>query len=322
MATTNFNCECEGGIGNLGVPSCFKNPALGYKDIFVQTYKSDGTRNAIPKSALVNGVISASTLNGYLINTDPTQRWYLTPGKLEEIESTRTDRTVQEGQTGTMKILRSGQLSRSYELWDVPYNWSASLNKAGCNEISVYRVDESGALSGQVSEDGAFLYPLPIQKGSLNAESFEPTASKDGYTSVTYQISRNFIEGLLITLPASALGADLRNALSLIEVDLTQGTGTNTNTILYVDAKSVRGGDFVSPYPFKGATDDADWEVKVNNTAETAITVSSVEEIADGEYKITIAADAATSVNVYMVKERTNVSDLGFVADRVTLTKP
>lgn len=321
MATTNFNCECEGGIGNLGVPSCFKNPALGHKDIFVQTYKSDGTRNSIPKSALVNGVIPASTLNSYL-TAEQTQRWYITPGKLEEIESNRTDRTTQEGQTGTMKILRSGQLTRSYELWDVPYNWSASLNKAGCNEISVFRVDESGALSGQVSEDGAFLYPLPIQKGSLNAESFEPTASKDGYTSVTYQISRSFIEGLLITLPASALGADLRNAFSLIEVDLTQGTTTNTNTIIYVDAKSVRGGDFVSPYPFKGATGTADWEVKVNNTAETAIVITAVEEIADGEYKITLTADVATSVNVYMVKQRTNVSDLGFVADRVTLTKP
>lgn len=324
MSVKNFACLCGGGLGNLGVPSCVTRAGLITKDIFMNTYATDGTRNSIPITAFdANGVLPSAYLLGKFTEADPSKRWYITPDTYEEADPTRTDRTTQESSTGTTKILRSGQLNRSFELWDVPHSWSAKLNKSTCNEVSVISVDEEGQLIGEVNNDGSEFFGLMIQKGTLNAESFEAAPAKDAYTSISYQISRASQEGCFLTIGADQTEGDMRTAKSLIEVDLTKGDGTNTNTEIFIDASNGTYGTFSAPFALQGATDTADWKVFTSaGTDGVEIVITAVEEIEKGKYKITLTADAETSVFVSFVKVKATISEQGYVADQVNITKP
>jgi len=323
MAVKNFACLCGGGIGNIGLPSCVERPALIVKDIFMNTYAADGTRNSIKSTDLVGGVLPSAFLLGKFTEADPTKRWYITPDTYEEAEPTRTDRTTQESATGTIKTLRNGQIQRSFQLWDVPHSWASKLNTATCNEVSVFSVDESGKLVGETNKDGSEFFGLIIQKGTLNAEAFEASPTVDAYTSITYQISRASVEGSFLTLSADQLEDDLRTARSLIEVDLTQGSGANTNTKIFVDAFNGTLGSFGNYHPLQGAVLIADWKVFTSaGTLGAEIVITNVTENAAGQYEIDLTADAATEVFVSFVKVKTSISDFGYVADQVSITKP
>lgn len=323
MSVKNFACLCGGGLGNLGVPACVTRGGLIVKDIFMNTYAEDGTRNAILATDFVNGVLPAAYLLGKFTDPDPSKRWYITPDTYEEADPTRTDRTTQESATGTIKTLRNGQLNRSFQLWEVPHSWAAKLNKSTCNEVSVISVDEKGQLIGEVNQDGSEFYGLLVQKGTLNAEAFEASPTVDAYTSITYQISRESQEGLFLTIGAEQTESDMKTAKSLIEVDLTQGDGTNTNTEIFIDAFNGTYGTFNDEFALQGATDTADWKVYTTpGTAGVEITVTAVEETEKGKYKLTLAVDASTTVYVSFVKVKTDLSAIGYVADQVTITKP
>ena len=208
-------------------------------------------------------------------------------------------------------------------MWEVPHNWASKLNKATCNEVSVFSIDESGAMIGEVNTDGSEFYGLTIQKGTLFAEAFEAKPNEDAFTLVTYQISRDAQEGCFLTIDSSEIEADMKVARSLIEVDLTQGTGPNTNTDIFINAFNQTLGTFNNFYALQGATDTADWKVYTSaGTSGTEITVTGVEEVSKGRYKISLAPDAATTVFVSFAKVKTTLNGLGFVADQLQVTKP
>lgn len=324
MAVKNFACECGGGIGNIGLPSCVKRAGLIKKDIFFNTYAADGTRNSIKATDFVDGVLPMAYLLERFTDPDPTKRWYITPDEYEEAAPTRTDRTTQESNTGTQKTLRKGQLNRVFELWEVPHSWADKLNKGTCNEVSVLSIDEAGNLVGEVAPDGSEFYGLMIQKGTLFAEPFEATADKDAYTMVTYQISRLSNEGMYLTIGSSETEGDIKTARSLIEVDLTQNPdNANTNTEIFVDAFNCTLGTFGNFHALQGATDTADWKVYTSpGTQGVELNITAVEEYEKGKYKITVDADPATTVYVSFAKVKQSLSDFGYVADQVTITKP
>lgn len=323
MAVKNFACGCGGGIGNIGVPSCVKQAGLLVKDYFHNTYASDGTRNSIKATDFVDGKLPTSFILGKITDPDPSKRWYPTPDKYEEADPTRTDRTTQESATGTIKILRNGQINRSFQLWEVPHSWSAKLNKATCNEVSTYSIDEEGKMVGEVSSDGSEFYGLLIQKGTLNAESFEATPSTTAYTGVTYQIARESVEGMFLTISADDTEPDLRSAKALIEVDLVQGETANTNTEIYVDAFNCTYGTFGNFHALQGATEITDWKVYTSvGTGGVEIVITAIEEIEKGKYKLTLTADPTTDVYVSFTKVKQSISEIGYVADQVMITKP
>lgn len=319
---TNFSCVCGGGLGDLGVPSCVKTFGLSVRDIFMNTFAKDGTRNSIKFSDLDSeGVLPAAFLLGKFNDPDPTKRWYITPDQYEEQTPARTEKQQQTSGTGTIKNLRNGVKTFAAELWDVPDSWAASINKGSCNEMSVFKVDEPGSMAGEVSSDGSEFFPLRIQKKTLNAEPFDAVPGKDGYTAVTYQLSRSVQEGNLLTLASSQFGESLLDAKSLIGMVLSQGVTANTATELYVDAKSVPNGTYGKPFYLVGYTLPTDWSITDSSMAN--VVPVSVEELEDGKYKYTLPpAVPAGEIKVAFVKERTSITEEGYSTEEITLTKP
>ena len=314
MSVLNFACVCGGGIGNLGVPSCVKNPSLLSRDIFQNTYAADGTRNSIKATDLVDGVLPESYMLAMLNHEDPTKRWYITPASYEEVATSRTDRQTQESSTGTIISLRNGVKVIEAELWVVSEPWTAAINKGNCVEVSRYALGEGGELSGNVSDDGSEFFPASIQKGTLVAEAFDANADKNAYVKVSYQLSRNNKPESYITLSLADLGADLRDSRSLIEVALVQDSdNANTATEVFVDALNCSGGSYGDPLKLIGATTTAEWTV-------AGVAPSAVEEVTPGTYKLTIASTPSTAVIVDYTTQRAAITDFGYDAEPVTVT--
>jgi len=310
MSVLSFSCGCGSGVGNLGIPSCVKNASLLNRDYFLNAFAADGTRNSIKFADLVNGKLTEASLLALLNHADPTKRIYPTPDKYEEVANARTDRQTQESSTGTVKILRNGVKTRQAELWDVPESWAANINKASCVQMATFAVGEGGELSGEVSADGSELFPLLIEKGTLNAETFDANPDKDAYTVVTYQLSRNINEGAYITLSAEDIEGDLLSARGLIEVAIDQGPTANTATEIYVTAKNCSYGTFGDFESLEGAIIPAQWSV--TDSLGAPIAISLVEAEVDG-YKITIASTPSTDVLVSYLTGRTSISDFGYI---------
>ena len=310
MSLLSFSCVCGAGVGNLGIPSCVKNASLLNRDIFVNAFAADGTRNSIKDSDLTDGKLTAAKLLEFFNHPDPTKRWYPTPDKYEEVANARTDRQTQESSTGTVKILRNGVKTRQAELWDVPESWSANINKASCVQMATFAVGEGGELSGEVSADGSEFFPLLIEKGTLNAEPFDANPDKDAYTVVTYQLSRNINEGAYITLSADDIEADLLSARALIEVSIDQGPTANTATLIYVTAKNCSYGTYGDFESLEGAVTPANWSV--TDSLGATIAISAIQEIGD-EYEITIASTPTTDVLVSYLTGRTSITDFGYI---------
>jgi hypothetical protein len=319
-SVTNFACLCGGGMGAIGVPSCIERYGLSVKDIFMDTFDGDGQRNSIKATDMVNGQLPFAFLLDKFNEADPTKRWNITPDLYEEVAPSRTDNQTQESATGTIKTLRNGVRIFLAELWEVPDSWAAKINKAKCNKQSTFKIDEAGNMAGEVSADGSEFYPLMIQKGTLNATPFEATPAKDAYTAVTYQLSRQVVEGSYLTLSAAQIEGDMRSANSMIGMDLVQGDGTNSVTELFVDAFNVTYGTFDNFTPLVGATTPSDWDV--TDSALSSVTVSSVDELSDGVYKLTIPTAPSGNTIVAYAKARTALSEIGYVADAVTLVIP
>jgi len=317
MPLLSFSCVCGAGVGNLGTPSCVKNASLLNKDYFVNAFASDGTRNSIKATDLINGKLTEGKILEFLNHADPSKRWYPTPDKYEEVANARTDRQTQESSTGTVKVLRNGVKTRQGELWDVPESWGANINKASCVQMATFSEGEDGGISGEVSADGSELYPLLIEKGTLNAESFDANPDKDAYTVVTYQLSRNINEGAYLTLSADDIEADLGSARGLIEVSIDQDVTPNTATEIFVTAKNCSYGTFGDFENLEGAVITAQWSVK--DSLGATISISSVEETATG-YKITIASTPSADVVVSYLTGRTSVTEFGYVGGPSTIT--
>ena len=149
-----FSCSCgTGGIGNLGLPSCDDLLKVVSRLIIVPTYDNDGVRNSIASTDFTNGVLPAGYFNAKLIEADPSKRWNVTDKLFDEVEITNTDRTTQTTSSGAIYELLQGVLSYTAKLYKRPPSYKGQLNSAKCGGNSVYFIDTTGRLMGEVSED-------------------------------------------------------------------------------------------------------------------------------------------------------------------------
>jgi hypothetical protein len=289
-------------------------------------YDSEGNRNGIPSdvqdpTAWDNGKLKESYILGKLDESDPTKRWYVTPGLYEEINPSRTDKIQETAASGTTRTLANGVIQFEARIWDAPQAWSSNLNAGSCNEMATFTVDLEGTLVGESSVDKLWFYPLSIEKDTLNAEYFDATDSAGQYTLITYQLDKVADEGRFIPLSSSQIEVNILQALSLIDIVLIKG-GTTTATDLFVLAESDIYGTFNSYEALVGATTATDWTVLDGVTPVVVSTSAEDQSAGDYNYNLTIPSTPATALTVSYQKTRTSVDEFGFISNTITITTP
>tara|TARA_R110002126_G_scaffold57442_1_gene152195 strand:+ start:6250 stop:7185 length:936 start_codon:yes stop_codon:yes gene_type:complete len=310
MAT--FNCSCgTGGIGNLGLPSCSDLLQVVARVIILPTYADDGTRNSILSSDFSAGVLPANFINAKLIETDASKRWNITDKLFDEVEISNTDRTTQTTSSGAMYELLQGVVTFSGKLYKRPPAYKGQLNSAKCGENSVYLVDTTGRLMGEVSDDGLTLFPLELQEGSIVAEWFPKSDSSESYVSFDFQLDRIVSSENFLTIPSGNITENLKKAESLIDVALVEGTGTQSVTTLFVDANYSLYGTFGNKGALEGKVGLTAWDIDGANP--TAVT-----EATPGVYELTVANTSPAIVKY--VEVRTSATTKGFESNELTIT--
>tara|TARA_R110002020_G_scaffold40164_5_gene118930 strand:+ start:7214 stop:8179 length:966 start_codon:yes stop_codon:yes gene_type:complete len=318
-----FACSCGDGMGKLGLFDCFDVATATQRDIFVQTYDSEGNRNGIPSptqdpSAWENGKLKESYIISMLDNPDPTKRWNITWKTYNNITPGRTEDKVETTGDDSIFVLSNGVGTFEGQIKKVPTAWTSLITQGSCSDFSTFNIGQGGELSGETSADGTFLYPLRIQKGSLTAKSFAKTNDAEQYVQINYQLSKLADEGSFITLQANSIEADMLNAQSLTGYVLTEVAGS-TDTNLLVSATSGKFGQAFNYKALIGATESTDWTVL---DGVTPVVVTSVTETSDGNYDLLIPTNPATALTISYLKTRTSATAFGACSDSIVITTP
>jgi hypothetical protein len=287
-------CECGSGLNNLGVSSCPSIMKTIKKHIFVSLYNSNGERNSIKLTDFdANGILPDTYVAGRLHTLDGSERWYPTPGVYENVESTRTDTTTEEFQSGLTVRIQNGVQTFMGSLIQVEESLASRILSNGCSDFGVYEIDKDGSLRGEMSADGEELYPIKINKGSLDSYSVpEVEGTSVQRVMVTFQFDGTVSEIDLKKIANSQIEPNMLQIASMIDgvLDLTDGQ-TSTASNLFVDFDVKFGGTFGSPIPIQGQTDVASWSLI--DSSLSSVTISSVTEGNKGEYDFSITGVTA-----------------------------
>lgn len=326
-------CTCGSGLNNLGVSSCPSIMKTIKKHIFVSLYDEDGNRNSIKLTDFANGVLPDAYVADKIrfgevggIVDYPLKRWYPTPNVYENVESTRTDTTTEEFQSGLTVRIQNGVQTFNGSLLQVDESLAARILSNGCADFGVYEIDKDGSIRGELSADGTELYPIKINKGSLDSYTVpEVEGTSVQRVMVTFQYDGTVSEINLMKIDASQIEANMLQIASLIdgEISATEGQ-VQTPTDLYLDYFVKYGGTFGAKIPIQGKTDDsADWGI-YNITQSSAVTISAIVEENKGQYHFTITGAASADVlDVFYVPSVTSSSsDQDFDSNDFKITIP
>ena len=320
-----FSCSCGAGrIGNLGLPACSDLLQVVSRVIIVPTYDYDGNRNAISSSDFTDGLLTDGFINGKLIESDPSKRWYITDKLFDEVEITNTDRTTQTTSSGAIYELLNGVMSFSAKLYKRPPSYSGQLHTSTCNENAVYLVDTTGRLMGEVSTDGDYLYPLELQEGSVVSEWFPKSDTSESYVSFMFQLDRVVSPENFLTIPSANINENLKKAESLIDVNLSATSGaTQSTTNIFISAEYDLYGTFNAKGALEGKTGVSPVYWSVVDPSGTAITLTAVTEGDAGEYTLSGSFTNRTEpYTVSYVEARTVATAKGFESNSVEVNIP
>ena len=277
-------CVCTGVGQNTGIPSSRQAiAAVTKKLILVPLLDSDGNRNGID---LVNDTLDQSYFDALFNQADATKRWFPTPD-FDNVEDVPGDPLTQGLNSGANVIATKGIRTYTGLMLNNSPVLLGKFEAFGCFKFGVYAVDICGNLVGDISSDGNFLYPTPV-----NEKSFYPRYDKASDTTVAdvridFEYSHLALDKNIRMIKASELGgADLLLAIGLLDVNVE--VISCSTTALVVDL-TTDFGSLLSPI----AT--ALWLLAeftlYNNTTPGAVTITGVTNVG---YRYTLSYGALT----------------------------
>lgn len=213
-------CNCSESLGNTGVPGCQPLFGVTVKEVFVPIFDSTGARNKIDLSVELTQVI----WDGFLENTDATQRFYPTP-IIQEFLSERAESVFDEASSGDKDFVRQGTRGESYQIRKQAGYYKGQLEKLRCNEVGKFSIDREGNIRGMVINDSngvndGFLYPIKLDKSSINVNMVFASDVNTNVPSlaVTYDYDQLEDDSLLKMIEKREIPANLLASNGLIEV--------------------------------------------------------------------------------------------------------
>jgi len=288
-------CECGTGQQNLGVLGCYDAFESVKKHIKVNTFDSEGNRNSILLSELVDGKLTDAYILGKLTEPDKSKRWFITPKTYENVEPSRTDSTYEDFSSGARQLIDVGVKAFQGIIPKTAGSIAGKMNSSACASFGNFELDTSGSLKGEMSVDGLELFPIQVAQGSYEAIEIEPVeGSSVQRIQITFQYAKTVNEGQLRIISSTDIDVDLLKINGILDGELTI-TGTPTSTAISVVYGIDSMGKFGVVIPIEGQTDTGSWEIL--DSSLTPIVPSLVTETIAGQYDFTVVgADTGTTV--------------------------
>jgi len=293
------------------------------KHIFVSLYDNDGNRNGIQLTDFdTSGMLPDSFVAGKLHEVDGSKKWYPTPNVYENVESTRTDTTTEEFQSGLTVRIQNGVQTFKGELIQVDPSLASRILSNGCSDFGVYEIDKDGSIRGELSSDGLELLPIKINKGSLDSYDVpEVEGTSVQRVMVTFQFDGTVSEINLKKIENSQIESNMLQIASMIDgvLAVNEDSAAPTLTDMYLDFDVKFGGGFGSPIPIQGKTDPlTDWSVVDSTLAP--VTVSTIQETEKGLYHFTMTGSPTSPIKVkYIPNANSGSSDQEFESNELTV---
>lgn len=320
--STQF-CVCGEGLKNLGTPSCPTVLKTIKKHIFVPLTDSEGNRNSILLTDLVDGGLTDTYIASKLFETDGSKRWYPTPDVYENVSGEVTDTITETFDSGRIERIQSGVQQFDGLIPSVDPQLASKIVSSGCSDIGVFEIDKSNNLRGEISADGSELYPIEVEKGSLDSKNVTATDTTVSKVQVTFQFSQTVNTANLRQIAGSSTPVNLLKLNGMIDAALTILSVPAVTATTFTASLVVKDfGNFGSDIAIQGKTDVPDWLLL--DAALAPITISSVVEstVTPGNYDFTFTSTPAETVTLDFVEVPTTSLDQGFESDSTTTTTP
>tara|TARA_R100001244_G_scaffold9752_2_gene11840 strand:+ start:509 stop:1459 length:951 start_codon:yes stop_codon:yes gene_type:complete len=311
-------CKCGTGKQNLGVLGCFDDFSSVKKHIGVNIFDSQGNRNGILLSDLVDGKLTDAYILGKLNEDDSSKRWYLTPSTYENVEPSRTDSTYEDFSSGARVLIDVGVKAFLGVIPKTAGELAGKMNAGQCSLSGNYELDTSGSLKGEMSADGLELYPIQVAKGSFEAVEIEPIeGSAVQRIQVTFQYAKTVNESNLRLIASENIDVDLLKVNGALDGEL-EGTGSITtttfSTIFGIDSMGAWG----VVIPIEGQIEPSDWLV-IDSALAVQVPTSVTETVA-GTYDFVVPAMATGAATVKFVGIPDSATDQVYESNTLTLT--
>ena len=313
-------CKCGTGKQNLGVLGCFDDFSSVKKHIGVNVFDSQGNRNSILLTDLVDGKLTDAYILDKLNEEDASKRWYITPSTYENVEPSRTDSTYEDFSSGARVLIDVGVKAFLGVIPKTSGAIAGKMNAGQCTLSGNYELDTSSSLKGEMSADGLELYPIQIAKGSYEAVEIEPIeGSAVQRIQVTFQYAKTVNESNLRIIASTDIDVDLLKVNGALDGDLEEtGTPSATEFSATFDIDSM--GAWGVVIPIEGQVEPTDWsitDIGLNN-----IVPSSITETVAGTYVFTIPSTPAETLTVKFVGVPDSATDQVYESDVLTVTTP
>jgi hypothetical protein len=285
-------CGCGTGKQNLGVLGCSVLLNSVKKHIGVNTFDSEGNRNSILLSELVDGKLTDAYILGKLTEEDASKRWFITPRTYENVEPSRTDSTYEDFSSGARVKIDSGVKAFLGVIPKTEGAIASKMEASACTSFGNFEVDTAGSMKGEMSSDGLELFPIQVSQGSYEAVEIDPVeGSSVQRIQVTFQYAKTVNEGQLRIIESDNIDVDLLKINGTLDGDL-EGTGVVSATDFSVTFDIDSFGAFGVVIPIEGQVEPADWLV-VDDTLAVIVPTAVVETIS-GQYELTIPTSTGT----------------------------
>tara|TARA_R110001632_G_scaffold76073_2_gene172728 strand:- start:162 stop:983 length:822 start_codon:yes stop_codon:yes gene_type:complete len=259
---------------------------------------NDGTRNGLDLSTTLP---TWSTLTNQI---DSSKRWFPLPA-FENVELPKADSQFEEANSGRMVFLRQGKRSFAGELWaeDSTPTLLGKLQKNRCVDFGMYIVDVQGNLIG--SEEGAYLYPIPVDNPSFDPKFAFATDSTAQKIMLGFDFDRLFDESTLYMINVTEAGQDFTKLDGLKDVNLLSLSVTTTTATF---SAKLDYGTAINKIIYTGATATSDWSVK-NVTQGLTFVPDAVVENPNGTYSLDYSTSGTVSASDVL---EVSVSKIGY----------
>jgi hypothetical protein len=286
-------CSCDTGLGNTGLPSCYKPLTVPVGLFLVQTFDSTGSKNVVDSADTIDEAYVLAKIN----HTDTSKRWY----PLQEITaltSERGDATYDEASNGIKSFVKQGVRNFSFELRTGGANLVKSIESGRCNEFSMFLIDSEGKLVGiDLDEDSSELYPIRVQKGTLVASYIYASDTTIEKIKVSFDWDKRERDALMSYIDPEAELASYGGLINISsEISGISQTGCTLKLKTSFGGLASKGAmtGLVTADFFSAVGGTASRVFNVNDNAAVAVTVT--ETATKGTYTLAWASQGTSEV--------------------------